>query len=66
MHHRDYALNFFKYLVPTFLGRPKDLESLREILARARLGENASFIQLLDNEIEIMEMILDIKGVKKI
>ena len=29
LHHRDYALQFFIHLSPTFLKRPKDLDRFR-------------------------------------
>ena len=34
VHHRDYALQFFMHLSPTFLKRPQDLEKFKEIQER--------------------------------
>lgn len=61
-HHRDYALTFFSYLSPTFLGREKDLKSLKDIYERQKGSENTLFINLLSDEIELFEMILDINS----
>ena len=58
IHHRDYALQFFMHLSPTFLKRPKDLELFREIQKRQESSENTSFKVILDNEIEFFESLI--------
>ena len=59
LHHRDYALQFFMHLSPTFLKRPKDLDRFRAIFERARESNNTSFRVAIDNEIELFESLLD-------
>lgn len=59
IHHRDYALQFFMHLSPTFLKRPKDLIRFREIYERVKDSNNTSFRVALNNEIELFESLLD-------
>lgn len=56
--HRDYALQFFAHLAPTFLRRYEDLERMKEIQKRVNQGDNTSFKVVLDNEIELLESLL--------
>ena len=58
LHHRDYALQFFTHLSPTFLKRPQDLERYREIFERVKISNNTSFKVALDNEIELFESLI--------
>lgn len=53
--HRDYAEAFFTCLSPAFLNREKDLESFKEILARAQKAENTHFTKMVTREIQKME-----------
>lgn len=55
LHHRDYALQFFMHLSPTFLKRKQDLAAFKDIQKRIATSENTSFKVILDNEIEFFE-----------
>lgn len=54
-HHRDYALQFFTHLSPTFLRRSVDLVKLKAIYERAKETTNTTFIVAVFNEIELFE-----------
>jgi hypothetical protein len=53
MHHREYALQFFMHLSPTYLKRPQDVARFMEIFTRSQKSDNTSFKIVLDNEIEL-------------
>lgn len=53
--HRDYAERFFMSLSPAFLNREKDLNALKEILARTNQEQEPHFAKLLKREIQTME-----------
>ena len=62
--HRDYFETFFLELSPIFLGRSKDLDSLRAIKERVEKErlDDSHFLKLLTEAIQKLEMVIRIRN----
>ena len=61
--HRDYFQTFFLQMSPIFLGRGKDLDSLRAIKEKVKKerSDDSHFLKLLTEEIQKFEMVIRIR-----
>lgn len=63
--HRDYFLNFFNNLNPSFLGREEDLAKFQALLTKYASTDKTLFVKLLKEEIDRLERNIAIKAATK-